>query len=546
MGQAMTSHAQRRGLTLQIEHTEAVRQQSLAIERLIRQQVHALIIGPHERNGLAEAIAQAQAAGVPVVIIDNLPADCEGDSAVLSDNYGGGTLIANHLAGLIGGQGKLLHIAGPPQLQSAIDRADGVRAAIGGHPAIELIEVVADTFNTPSGRVITQAILAQHPDLRAVCAANDMLAEGALAAIAEAGRAGQLLVTGYDAIPDALIAIRTGRLAATVQQSMRTMSEAALDSAISLAQGRPAPQRTDCPCTLITAENLIDATIDALDILPAILHNALAGTTSLEQERNNLQTLINALPETLIFIKDRDGRYLMANQAMLSAMGRPNDGSVLGKTDYDFYPREVADRYHAEDMHILTTGEPILDRVHESNGGSGKHLWRQVTKVPLRDRFGHVVGVASVVRDITSLKEAEAEQLALREEIIRAQEMVLRELSTPLIPISDDVLIMPLIGAIDTRRAQQILETLLQGVAEHGGSTAIIDITGVSVVDTQVANALVQAARAVRLLGASVILSGVGPEIAQTLIGLGVDLAGIKTLGTLQRSVAYALGHKKP
>lgn len=542
----MARHAQSRGVTLQIEHTEGVYQQSQAIARLVRQQVHALIIGPRERVGLAEAIGHARAEGVPVVIVDNMPVDCAGDSAVIADNYGGGALIAEHLAGLMGGQGKLLHIAGPSEFQSAIDRAEGVRAALRGHPSIAVIEAVADTFNAPSGRAIAQAALAEHPDLRAICAANDMIAGGALAALADAGSAGRVLVTGFDASPDALNAIRGGRMIATIHQPLRTMSEAALDSAISLAQGRPAPARTDSPCALITAENLIDATIDALDILPAILSNALASTTTLEQERNNLQTLINALPETLIFIKDRDGRYLMANRAMLAAMGRPNDGSVLGKTDYDFYPSEVADRYHAEDMHILTTGEPILDRVHESNGGSGKHLWRQVTKVPLRDFSGHVVGVASVVRDITSLKEAEAEQLALREEIIRAQEMVLRELSTPLIPISDDVLIMPLIGAIDTRRAQQILETLLQGVAAHGGSTAIIDITGVSVVDTQVANALVQAARAVKLLGASVILSGVGPEIAQTLIGLGVDLTGIKTLGTLQRSVAYALGRKKP
>ncbi len=100
---------------------------------------------------------------------------------------------------------------------------------------------------------------------------------------------------------------------------------------------------------------------------------------------------------------------------------------------------------------------------------------------------------------------------------------------------------MPLIGAIDSARAQQIMETLLEGVAQHRSDVVILDITGVQVVDTQVANALLQAAQAVKLLGAQVILTGIRPHIAQTLVSLGVDLRGIVTRSTLQTGVAYAL-----
>jgi ABC-type sugar transport system substrate-binding protein len=144
----------------------------------------------------------------------------------------------------------------------------------------------------------------------------------------------------------------------------------------------------------------------------------------------------------------------------------------------------------------------------------------------------------SVLRDAIERGEALARA---RDEIIRSQAAALRELSTPLIPLSDTVFVMPLIGAIDSSRAQQILETLLQGVAANRAATAILDITGVLVVDTQVANALVRAAQAVKLLGARVVLTGIRPEVAQTLVGLGVDLSGIVTLGTLQSGVAYAL-----
>jgi rsbT co-antagonist protein RsbR len=147
-------------------------------------------------------------------------------------------------------------------------------------------------------------------------------------------------------------------------------------------------------------------------------------------------------------------------------------------------------------------------------------------------------------RDITQRKKEEAERLSLKQQVIDAQHAALRELSTPLIPISDTTVVMPLIGVIDTARAQQIMETLLEGVAYHQTDLAILDITGVQTIDTQVADALVRAARAVRLLGASVVLTGIQPQIAQTMIHLGVDLSEIVTYGSLQAGIAYALNQQ--
>jgi rsbT co-antagonist protein RsbR len=150
--------------------------------------------------------------------------------------------------------------------------------------------------------------------------------------------------------------------------------------------------------------------------------------------------------------------------------------------------------------------------------------------------------ICVVIENITERKRAEAmlRQSITQEETIRAQEAALAELSTPLIPISDQVMVMPLIGAVDSRRAQQVLEALLEGVASSRALVAILDITGVPVVDTQVANALLRAAQAVKLLGAQVVLTGIRPEVAQTLVGLGADLSGIVTCGSLQSGIAYA------
>lgn len=138
----------------------------------------------------------------------------------------------------------------------------------------------------------------------------------------------------------------------------------------------------------------------------------------------------------------------------------------------------------------------------------------------------------AIARDVTEQVNAA--------ETIRKQAEALMELSTPLIPISQHVLVMPLIGAIDTMRAKQVLNTLLEGVSKNRARVAILDITGVSVVDTQVANALVLAASAVKLLGAEVVLTGIRPEVANTLVSLGADLSSIVTRSTLQSGIQYA------
>jgi len=125
--------------------------------------------------------------------------------------------------------------------------------------------------------------------------------------------------------------------------------------------------------------------------------------------------------------------------------------------------------------------------------------------------------------------------------VIAAQRDFIRELSTPLMPLADGVLAMPLIGTIDTSRAQQIMEALLEEVTVQRARVVILDITGVRVVDTQVAQALIQTTRAASLLGTQVVLTGIQPEIAQTLVQLGIDLGHIVTRSTLQDGIAYAL-----
>ncbi|WP_437590513.1 protein kinase domain-containing protein [Sorangium sp. So ce1000] len=138
-------------------------------------------------------------------------------------------------------------------------------------------------------------------------------------------------------------------------------------------------------------------------------------------------------------------------------------------------------------------------------------------------------------------ERSERERLSLQEEIIRVQNDRLAELSTPIIPITDRIMVMPLIGMMDHARAQQALTTALHGVESNGAEVVIIDITGVKLVDSDVASTLMDTAKALRMLGAQAVITGIRPEVATTLTGLQIEFREIVTRGTLQSGIAYAL-----
>ena len=134
-----------------------------------------------------------------------------------------------------------------------------------------------------------------------------------------------------------------------------------------------------------------------------------------------------------------------------------------------------------------------------------------------------------------------------RERIIRQQQEAIRELSTPVLQVRERLLILPIIGVIDSQRARQLTEQLLRGIRTNRAKVVVIDITGVAAMDATVANHLVQTVEASRLLGATVIVTGLSPEIAQTLVTIGVDLGKMNTVGDLQGGIEEAerlLGYK--
>ena len=405
------------GIRLTTTQSYTVEQQITAINGLISQRIDVLLIGPLVAVGLGGALMRAQAAGIPVVVLAAQVNDAPVKCTVRSDHMQGAAQAAAYVVEQIGGSGQVAHLIGPTVLQDNIDRAIGVRSVFDQYPDIEVVfEQESSDWSHESGAAFIRAALERAPNLRGVCLANDTLALGAVAAVEAAGRTGEIVVTGFDALPDAMIAIHERRLSATIHQSTRRIGRVGVEMAQRLGRGEAVPSLVLSDVSLVTGENLVAEMLESVYLLP------------------------------------------------------------------------------------------------------------------------------NVLRDVVERSEA---LIQAREEVITAQKEALRELSTPLIPISDNVVIMPLIGTIDSSRAQQIIETLLHGVSSQRTRMAILDITGVLLVDTQVANVFIQAAQAASLLGAQVVLTGIRPEVSQTLVGLGIDLRGIVTRGTLQSGIAYAMSREE-
>jgi rsbT co-antagonist protein RsbR len=260
---------------------------------------------------------------------------------------------------------------------------------------------------------------------------------------------------------------------------------------------------------------------------------------SLLESETNYRSLIEMSPDGIAI--HRKGHFLYMNQRGIEMMGASTLEEVQTRTVIEYvhpdYRQAVIDRVKQtqeahEEVQFIEEQFVRLD---------GLVIDVEVAGTPILYQGEPASQV--IFRDITERKKAErsAQEVILQQQTIAAQQDALRELSTPLIPLSADVVLIPLIGKIDDERAQMVIETLLEGISTYQASMAIVDITGVSMVDSQVANMILQAAQAVRLLGAHVILTGIGPEMAQTLVQLGANLSGVRTCGTLESAVAEAL-----
>jgi rsbT co-antagonist protein RsbR len=277
-------------------------------------------------------------------------------------------------------------------------------------------------------------------------------------------------------------------------------------------------------------------TITGYGLINHDITEELKSAERLRASEQRQRALLQAIPD-LIFVMTLDGIFLDYHTNEIAPAIPPE--YFLNRHFAEVLPPELAD-LTARNLEEL-----------KRTGSIQRYEYQMQIDGQIRDYEGRMTlsgnDVLVAIRDITEQRQVERERqtIAMQEQIIAAQQAILQELSTPLLPIADGIVAMPLIGAIDSNRAQLVMESLLSGVAEYRASIAIIDITGVRVVDTQVAGALLRTAQAAGMLGAQVVITGIRPEIAQTMVYIGADLGNMVTKATLQEGIAFALNHRR-
>ena len=292
-----------------------------------------------------------------------------------------------------------------------------------------------------------------------------------------------------------------------------------------------------------------------LGVVALLLRFSVNSTArALARARRNEQqaAIFRALAEHAtdgIFMSSPQGQITYANRAGYELFG--HDYEQQGLTGAEFTTLIPRLKVNEEDESSLPTADQeTLFTALQSGGWRGELKQQRQdgstfdaynTMFAIRADTEEQVALAAIIRDVTDQKQAELEREQLQQEIIDAQRQALKELSTPIIPVMDHIIVMPLIGSIDSMRTRDITRALLAGISQHRAKVVIVDITGVPFVDSGVANHLNKTIQAARLKGARTIVTGISDAVAETIVDLGIDWSEITTLSDLQTGLAAAL-----
>ncbi len=564
----------------------SVAEQTSIIEDFVRQEVDAIVIAPMDSQSLVPAVEKANQAGIPVVAVDVEIWGGDIACSVQTDNLRGGELAGEYIVEHLGPKGQVISIRAYQLDQADIHRSEGLHNVLDRYPDLEIVFERAVGWTVEDSRRVTAEALRAHPEADALFAVNDPLLLGALQAIKEAGKLDQMLIVGFDVMPEVLVLIDKGEIEASVKQFPDRMGAVGVEMALKAARGEEVPAEVSIDVALVSQDNVHQAAIENVQSLAGLIEDLIRARLKAEATNTQLLALhqlaikINTRPdlETLLeeiihgvvnLLKADAGALLLLDEKREVLTIRASHGlsDRLVEGTRDRVGESIAGRVVQDGQAIIANDIPNNPLFYNPSARDEGLLACISTPIIVG---GEIIGTLDVHskterqafsqdhlqilsllanQAATALDNAHLLEQVQRQsqEIIEVQRQALRELSTPIVPISDEIVAMPLIGSIDTARAQQIMEALLVAISRYQAEVVIIDITGVPVVDTGVANHLLQTTQAARLLGSRVVLTGIAPEVAQTIVSLGVDLSSIVTRSNLQSGIEYALAlaHKR-
>ncbi len=258
--------ADRLGVTLQVQAAEReidVEKQMQIVENMIQTGIDALAITPSGSREIVSALVKAKNAGIPIIVVDTRvdaaaakDAGVEPRAFVGSDNYDGGRIAGDHVVEATGGKASVGILEGIPGHETGDSRLRGFRDAVAKQPGITIVASQPANWERDQGFNVFQNMLQAHPGIDTVFAASDLMALGAIEAIAAAGKTGKIRVVGFDALDDAKKAIAAGTMDASVAQFPAEMGRVAIESAVKVLRGEPLPADVKVKLELITKANV--------------------------------------------------------------------------------------------------------------------------------------------------------------------------------------------------------------------------------------------------------------------------------------------------
>ncbi len=254
-----------------------------------------------------------------------------------------------------------------------------------------------------------------------------------------------------------------------------------------------------------------------------------AKTKSIETDLST--QVLDQLPTT-VFAVDSDMKIIFMNKAGLNILGKSSK-DVLGLHCGDVFNSKHCGNKDCRMKTAMNTGETSTARNEITL--NGKTIPIEYTAAPLTDAGGNVIGGVEYVIDIT--------ERVRDEKRLREQSRTIQEISTPAISLWEGIVVLPVLGVVDSMRAQQMMNAMLNKIRETSAKTIILDIQGVAAVDTAVASHLIKITKATKLMGCHCIISGISPAVAEALVHLGIDLGDVATNSSLRDALGDAFAN---
>ncbi len=530
--------------------------QAEIFEQGICQQMHGIAVAPIDAASLEPFIARARQAGIPVITYDTPPvADSQSLVYIGTDNVAAGRLAGEVMLRLLPEGGLVAASADSLQANNGRQRIQGFSEVFSGTP-ITMLPPFDDGYDAALGEQRAAALLSQHPQLAGSFGACGANAPAWGKAIKAAGRTNQVKLVGFDVGADTIALLKAGTLQAIIAQREYEMG---YRSVLTLCQ--MITDGVESTLARLPASGILDTGVDVVTL----------GRTSWSIALDKY--IITASTSTLREPAARQAVAHFGQQIKLLMIGMADQSETnTAQQRLPLHPESlIAAIIATEQATIIDPFDPDAARYADAAIARQKQV-HTIVAVPLLGR-GKVLGALCLESEVdeacTSADLAVLERIARSVSVMIANALLfgqlaertrelqtayeqqqlllrtIRELSSPVAPITSGILAMPLLGAIDSDRTGRIMETLLSEVSARQAQVVLIDITGVPVVDTHVANHLLVAAQAVRLLGAEVVLVGITPVVAQSIVALNVNLEGLTTRADLESGFTYALSRLK-